>query len=195
MRVLIDATIKSLDTSITHFESATTRRLDATEQDLVDLRQRISASEQTQRETATGVETMQRQLATAEAQLPAIDAVALANMDRAPDPAIYTMGCPEFVAPQAVYNAITGWIADAGLEHSVASLAGDAPSKRFTLQLFGGREVSTPRSSALPRHLKLRRGVWPPLGTPSVAGHQVPLYRVAFGPSRHRAWVVGLRRI
>lgn len=112
----------------------------------------------------------------AEAQLPALEGVTLADLDRPPDPSIYSIGCPELVAPLAVRNAVVQWVNDVGLSMDMALVVGDAPARRFTLQLLGGRELTTPSSSALARHLKLPGGAWGTFGAAAATGQHIPLY-------------------
>ncbi|CAK0897087.1 unnamed protein product [Prorocentrum cordatum] len=176
MRTFTEASIQSIGRTISTFERTVNRRLEASKQEMVDNRQRLTASEAAQAATAASVEEVRRQLAMAEAQLPAMDLVALADWDRPPDPSVYTIGAPELVAPAAVRQAIGPWIADAGLTMDMVSVVGDAPSRKFHIQLLGGKDITSPRSAALARHLKLPGGAWRSFTDLAATGQNAPIY-------------------
>ena len=170
------ATAITVATAIHAEQAAMATRIDASESEIAQIKQKINEAEAEQARHKEAIETIQKALAIAEARTAVPDIIAESDFDRPPDPAVFSVGAPDLVAPQLVQQALLGWFRDAGVDPATATLQGDVPAKRFTLRLLGGAAVVSPRAVALARALRLAGGSWRQFSSTSVAGQTVPLY-------------------
>eukprot|EP00959_Pyramimonas_sp_CCMP1952_P027845 584144-Pyramimonas_sp.AAC.1 len=120
------------------------------------------------------VEAIKQQLAMAEAQLP-FDVENLATWDRAVDPHIFSIGVVAPASPQAVNDALAGWIADAKLQRNQIELVGDVVARRFTVRVLGSKAEASSRATALVRSLRTSTG-WRSFNVVSTEGAMVAMY-------------------
>eukprot|EP00959_Pyramimonas_sp_CCMP1952_P339125 7102257-Pyramimonas_sp.AAC.1 len=91
----------------------------------------------------TQIDQMRDTLALAAAQLPITDLARLADWGFTPDATIFSIGSQRLIAPNAVFNDLQEWLADAGLQSDHVEHS-DGPARRFILQVKGVKEVAIP---------------------------------------------------
>ncbi|CAK0876560.1 unnamed protein product [Prorocentrum cordatum] len=139
-------------------------RVGVAEGEIAQLRRRIADSEREEEAQRTAIGEINRTLAIAEAQLLVPDVIADAGFHRLPDLSVFAIGAPDLKATQL------SWV-----DPAVASLVADAPAERFALRQLGGKVITSPRTTALARCLKVAGGAWRQFGTSAVSGQTIPL--------------------
>ena len=84
---------------------------------------------------STQLDQLRDTIALAEANVPITDLDRLAEWDRQPEPALFTIGCQRLISPDLLLNDLQEWIAAANLQSSHVELIGDEPARRLIPQV------------------------------------------------------------
>eukprot|EP00959_Pyramimonas_sp_CCMP1952_P319551 6686410-Pyramimonas_sp.AAC.1 len=103
----------------------------------------------------SAIQRIKQQLSLGEAEAPILDMTKLPDWDREPDPAIFVLPSAQPVGAAAVRTSIAEWLDAAEVAPPQFQIYGEGPTRRFVLQLLGGRPVAIAKSVAFVRALQL----------------------------------------
>jgi len=169
-----------LESLFRDYDKAVTKKFEAHEHDIADLRARADATEEAQKKMKDDIERIRAALAVAESAAADVTA-AIQNdeFDRDPDPTIIRLNAAESVAHESVKTAVSEWIALADIVDDQWELQGDPRgiSRNFVIKLRGAPGLAARR---VKKCLGLRRnadGSWRPnMKVTSPLGREIEVY-------------------
>ena len=124
----------------------------------------------------TQIDQLRDTIALAEAQTPITDLNRLAEWDRQPDPALFSIGAKRLISPEVLLNDLQEWIHAANLQSDHVELIGDEPARRVIIKVKGDPAVAIPRAMALSRALRDPSGRWKRFTSSDTQGQPVDIY-------------------
>ena len=145
---------------ISHITNVTAKlsgRQDHAENDIVSLKQRVSASEIESKNLNEAVDKLKTSLAQAEAQVPSLDVSNIGSWDRAPHIGTFWIGSSVDITQAALKSSTAEWFSAANIDVSMVRYNNSAPAKRVSITVLGSDTVAVPRAQALHHHLRIGR--------------------------------------